>query len=107
MFKNENAYLHIGKTKVRMKLLVNCMSGFTLLLFGAYVVLTGQTIYNVVNEKNIEREITLSRSNIANLENDLFSQYNSISEQTLLAQGFVKYNNEVYVSNGLSFALNQ
>lgn len=107
MFKNENAYLHIGKTKVRMKLLVNYMSGFTLLLFGTYIVLTGQTIYNVVNEKNIEREITLARSNIASLENDLFSQYNSISEQALLAQGFVKYNNEVYVSNGLSFALNQ
>lgn len=107
MFKNEGAYLHIGGKKIRMKLLVNYMTAFTFLLFGTYIVLTGQTIYNVVNKKNIEREITVARSDIAGLENDLFSQYNSINDETLLAQGFVKYNNEVYVSGDSTFVFNR
>lgn len=107
MFKNEGAYLNIGSKKIRMKFLVQIGAGTLLLLFGSYIVLTGKTIYNLVNKKNTENEIVVARSEIANLENSLISQYNGVTHTTLLDQGFVRYNNEIYVSTDSTFVFNQ
>lgn len=107
MFKNESAYISIQNTKFSMKTLVRSMSLFMVLLFGAYVVMTGKTIYNVVNKKNIEQDIASSRSELANLENDLFAYYNSIHKESLPELGFVAYSNEVYANPSGTFVFNQ
>lgn len=107
MFKNEAAFLNIGKKQVRMGLLVKSMSALVCLLFGTYIVLTGQTIYNVVDKKNVEREILDTRSEIASLENNLFSYYNNVNQQTLKEYGFVEYSNPVFASGSQTFVVNQ
>lgn len=107
MFKNESAFLNIGKNQVRMGLVVKSMSALVVLLFGTYIVLTGQTIYNVVDKKNVERDIVETRSEIANLENDLFSYYNTINRKTLTEYGFVEYSNPHFATNSTTFVFNQ
>ena len=107
MFKNEGAYITIQNKSFSMKTLIKSMSFVVLLLFGTYIVLTGKTIYNVVNKKNIEQNITVSRSEIAVLENDLFAYYNSINKESLPELGFVNYTDEVYVVPESSIAFNQ
>jgi len=107
MFKNEGAYINIANKSINMRLIVRSMSCIVLLLFGTYISLTGKTIYNVVNKKNIEQDIASTRSHIAVLENDLFSYYNSIHKETLSEYGFVQYDNEVYVTGDSVFVLNQ
>lgn len=107
MFKNEAAYITVHNTHYSMKKLVQTMSCIVLLLFGTYIVLTGKTIYNVVNKKNIEQDISVTRTEIANLESDLFSYYNSIHKESLPELGFVSYTDEVYASTQSTFAFNQ
>ncbi len=107
MFKNEGAYINIANKTINMRVLVRSMSCIVLLLFGTYIVLTGKTIYNVVNKKNIEQNIATSRSEIAVLENDLFSYYNSVHKDSLSEHGFVRYTNEVYVNPDSTFVFNQ
>jgi hypothetical protein len=107
MFKNEAAYITIKNRNYSMKKLVQTMSCIVLLLFGTYIVLTGKTIYNVVNKKNVEQEISMTRTEIATLESDLFSYYNSIHKESLPELGFVSYTEEVYVNTESTFAFNQ
>ncbi len=90
-----------------MKRLVQSMSCIVLLLFGTYIVLTGKTIYNVVNKKNIEQDIAITRSEIATLENDLFAYYNSIHKESLPELGFVSYTDEIYINTESSVAFNR
>lgn len=107
MFRNEGAYITIKNKTFSMKMLVKTMSCMVLLLFGTYIVLTGKTIYNVVNKKNIEQDIMSTRSEIASLENGLFSYYNSVHRESLPQLGFVNYTDEVYVvTSGSSLVFN-
>ncbi len=107
MFKNEAAYITIKNKTYSMKRLVQSMSCIVLLLFGTYIVLTGKTIYNVVNKKNIEQDIAITRSEIATLENDLFAYYNSIHKESLPELGFVSYTDEIYINTESSVAFNR
>ncbi len=107
MFKNEGAYITVQNKSFSMKTLMKTMSFTVFLLFGTYIVLTGKTIYNVVNKKNIEQNIAVTRSEIATLENDLFAYYNSVHKESLPELGFVSYTEEVYVTGESSFAFNQ
>lgn len=107
MFKNEAAFLHIGARQIRMGLLVKSMSSLVVLLFGAYIVLTSQTIYNIVDKKNVERDIIETRSEIANLEHNLFSYYNNVNQQTLTEYGFVEYSNPRFTSDRNTLVINQ
>lgn len=107
MFKNEAAYITIKNKTYSMKKLVQSMSCIVLLLFGTYIVLTGKTIYNVVNKKNIEQDIAVTRSEIATFENDLFAYYNSIHKESLPELGFVNYTDEIYVNTGSAVAFNR
>ena len=90
-----------------MKKLVQTMSCIVLLLFGTYIVLTGKTIYNVVNKKNAEQEVAYARTHIASLENDLFAYYNSVHKESLSGLGFVEYTNEAYVNSSSALVINQ
>lgn len=107
MFKNEAAYITIKNKTYSMKKLVQSMSCIVLLLFGTYIVLTGKTIYNVVNKKNIEQDIAMTRSEIAALENDLFVYYNSIHKESLPELGFVAYADEIYINTGSTVAFSR
>ncbi len=107
MFKNEAAYITIKNKTYSMKKLVQSMSCIVLLLFGTYIVLTGKTIYNVVNKKNIEQDIAITRSEIATLENDLFAYYNSIHKESLPELGFVSYADEIYINTDSAVAFNR
>lgn len=107
MFKNEAAFLHLGARHIRMGLLVKSMSALVLLLFGTYIVLTGHTIYNIVDKKNVERDIIETRSEIANLENNLFSYYNNVNQETLAEYGFVEYANPLFTSSNQTLVVNQ
>lgn len=107
MFKNEAAYITIKNKTYSMKKLVQTMSCIVLLLFGTYIVLTGKTIYNVVNKKNIEQDIATTRSEIATLENDLFAYYNSIHKESLPELGFVGYTDEIYINTESAVAFNR
>lgn len=107
MFKNEAAYITIQNKTLSMKTLVRYLSCIVLLLFGTYIVLTGKTIYNVVNKKTIEQKIATTRSEIAVLENDLFAYYNSVHKDSLSELGFVGYTDEVYVTSSSALVFNQ
>lgn len=107
MFKNEGAYITIAHNSINMKKIVRGMSFIVLLLFGTYIVLTGKTIYNIVEKKEKQQEISNIQTEIAELENNLFSYYNSIHKDSLGSHGFVRYTNEVYVNQDSTFVFNQ
>lgn len=82
------------------KIVFNILFCFILIFLGFYAYLVNDTISAVVLREKIEKEISLTGTEVANLEFSYINLENSITKEFAESKGFVSILNPIFISFG-------